>query len=400
MTNSKNIGARDWLGFTPTPLQVSAFVAVGTIALLFAGLQPILLGALVEEHRLTASALGEAATIEFFTLGLGVGVVGAFSAPTHLRLKGGLAACLLIAANLLVLHERGLAILVDRAVAGLAEGVIVWLTASLISRSAKPARWAGIFLVSQGVAQFALAALLPMTVMKHWRADGGFAVLAVASLLALGVMFALPNSLPALEADHRHGSGVYSTASIWSLISVFLIFAFFIGLFAYFEQFAAQAHLNAEQSGVAVSLAVGLSIFGSGAAAALARRVTYFATALICLPINLVVLGVFASHPSVGVFIGVAALFGFFWGFFMPLQVSLVIEVDPTRRTSLLVPGIQGVGAAAGPLLCSFFVTETDASGALAAMAACLLLSFVIGAALHFGRARRSAAAAPQHGSV
>jgi hypothetical protein len=389
MTHLNTTSGMGWLGFAPTPLQISAFVVVGTIALLFAGLQPILLGALVEEHRLTATALGETATIEFFTLGVGVGLCGAFSKPTHLQFKGAIAAGVLIAANLLALRERGVAILVDRAVAGLAEGVIVWLTASLISRSAMPTRWAGIFLVSQGVAQFSLAALLPMTIMKQSGADGGFAVLAAAAGLALIIMFLLPKSLPALNPDHIQSSGGYSAASIMSLVSVFLIFAFFIGLFAYFEQFAAQAHLTAEQSGIAVSLAVGLSILGSGAAAVLAKRVTYFTTALICLPINLVVLGVFANHPSVGLFIGVAALFGFFWGFFMPFQVSLVIEVDPTRRSSLLVPGIQGVGAAAGPLLCSFFVTDTDANGGLAAMAGCLLLSFGVGTALHLGRARR-----------
>jgi len=75
----------------------------------------------------------------------------------------------------------------------------------------------------------------------------------------------------------------------------------------------------------------------------------------------------------------------------MPIQVSLVIEVDPTRRSSLLVPGIQALGAAAGPLICSFFVSETDAHGGLIAMVFCLVTSCAVGMALHFTRARGAA---------
>ncbi|MDR3471012.1 MAG: hypothetical protein P4M09_04900 [Devosia sp.] len=370
-------------------MQISAFLFVGTIALLFAGVQPILLGALVDEHRLTAGALGQAATAEFFTVGIGVGFAGAFFAPTHLRAKGAVAAGLLVAANLLAVRQNGAAILLDRAVAGLAEGGMAWLTASLISRTATPTRWAGVFLVTQGAAQFALAAVLPMTVMKQGGADACFIVLAAAAGLGLAAMLALPSSLPPLHETHERHSGPYSAASIWSLLAVFLVFAFFIGVFAYFEQFAAQARLSLAQSGAAVSLAVGLSILGSGAAAALARRVSYFASAIVCLPINLIVLGVFAGRPSVTEFIIAAAVFGFFWGFFMPFQVSLVVEVDPTRRSSLLVPGIQALGAAAGPLLCSFFVSDTDSHGALVAMAACVLVSCGIGMGVHLTRGSR-----------
>ncbi len=374
----------------PTWIEVSAFLFVGTIALLFAGVQPLLLGALVDEHRLTASALGEAATAEFFMVGVGVGLAGALFAPTHLRLKGAVAATVLIAANLLAARQNGLAILLDRAVAGLAEGGMVWLTASLISRTATPTQWAGVFLVTQGAAQFLLAAVLPVTAMKHGGADACFVVLAAAAALALAATFALPNSLPPLEESHERHSGPYEAASLWSLAAVFFIFAFFIGLFAYFEQFASQAHLSLAQSGLAVSLAVGLSILGSGAAAILAKRISYFTTAVVCLPINLIVLAIFAGQPAANLFITAAAVFGFFWGFFMPFQVSLVIEVDPTRRSSLLVPGIQALGAAAGPLICSFFVSNTDAHGALVVMVLCLLVSCAIGMALHLTRARRS----------
>ncbi|MCQ8210879.1 hypothetical protein NPS74_24665, partial [Cutibacterium acnes subsp. acnes] len=66
------------------------------------------------------------------------------------------------------------------------------------------------------------------------------------------------------------------------------------------------------------------------------------------------------------------------WGFLQALQAPFVIESDPSRRAVLLAPSVQAVGAAAGPMLCSFFVTVQDARGVLVASGACLALSFVL----------------------
>jgi MFS family permease len=88
-------------------------------------------------------------------------------------------------------------------------------------------------------------------------------------------------------------------------------------------------------------------------------------------------------------FFAASGVFGFFWGFFMPFQLPFVIESDPSRRAALQVPGIQSVGAAAGPLICSFFVTNSDTRGALVVCAACFFASFLIAAGLHAHRLMR-----------
>ena len=95
-------------------------------------------------------------------------------------------------------------------------------------------------------------------------------------------------------------------------------------------------------------------------------------------------------------FMVLSVIFGFFWGFFMPFQLPLVIEADPTRRSAVFVPGAMALGAAGGPLLCSFFVTDIDARGALAVSGVCLLVSFSIATVLHLrlmAERRRLAAA-------
>ena len=115
----------------------------------------------------------------------------------------------------------------------------------------------------------------------------------------------------------------------------------------------------------------------------LAKRVSYFLAFLICVPANVIAILLLASLPHPPLFFAASALFGFFWGFFMPFQMPFVIEADPSRRASLLVPGIQAIGASAGPLICSFFVTDSEARGALWACSACLGAAFAIAVILH-----------------
>lgn len=384
-----------WIGPRPTALQIAAFLIVGSVGLIIAGVQPVVLGALVSEHRLTAAALGWTTTVEFLTLGAGVSLAGLLFKPTNLRARAIGAAVLTLIADVAVRQQSGLFILFDRALAGLFEGGLVWVTMLMIARSSTPARWAAIYLVTQGVAQLGFAASVPAALMKAFGADGGFYALASTCVVAAVAALALPNRMQALGAteagEDRQRIGA---PALVSLLGVALIFAFFLGLFAYLTQLGAQAKLTEEQSGYAVALAVGVSILGSGAAAVVARRLSYFVVFLICMPVNVGALLVFALLPGPAIFYTASGVFGFFWGLFMPFQMPFVIESDPSRRAALQIPGVQSVGAAAGPLLCSFFVTNSEARGVLVVCAACLLGSFLIAAGLHVLRLSRERSAA------
>jgi MFS family permease len=102
------------------------------------------------------------------------------------------------------------------------------------------------------------------------------------------------------------------------------------------------------------------------------------------------VLVLLAKLPGLWTFTIAAGVFGFFWLFFLPFQLPFVIESDPTRRIAVIVPGAQLLGGAAGPLLCSFFVTDADARGALAVCAVCFAVAFLISVALHIDHLRKA----------
>ncbi|MGA0602840.1 MFS transporter [Caulobacter sp. KR2-114] len=385
-----------WIGARPSPLAIAALLATGVVGMEIAGVQPVLLGALVAEHRLTAAGLGWATTAEFLTLGVGISLAGAFLKPQRLKLLAALAAVGVLVADLLAIGQSGAAIIINRGLCGFGEGLMVWLSVCMIARSSTPARWSGIFLTLQGIAQLAFTAILPLTLMDRYGANGGFAVLAGTAALALVAAPFIPSSFVDLPGNDQRGvSAVFaSPRALGSLVSVFLVAAFSIGLFAYMAPLAEQAHLDPKVLGFAVSGVLATSIVGSTAAAAAAKRISYYPVFLACAVVNVVVLALLAAPHGAVVFIAATGVFGFFWLFFLPFQLPLAIEADPSRRIAVVLPGAQLFGGAAGPFLCSLFVTDTDAHGALLVCGVCFLVAFGLSTVLHMSHRRAARAEA------
>jgi hypothetical protein len=377
-----------------------AILTIGTVGMLICGVQPVLLGGLLAEQRLSAAELGWATTSEFLTLGLIISAAGALFGPRNMRLKMAVAAIVTIAADIAVRQQSGLAVVINRGLAGLAEGLLVWCAAGMIARSSAPARWAAIFLTAQNLTQFLFAAVAPTTVMASLGANGGFYAMAATAALALLMVPFIPNSfadLPRAQAAAGAERGGFSLASMLSLVSVFLIAAFSIGLFAYLAPIATQAGIDGRGLGLIVSVVLATSTAGSTVAAFLASRISFFSVFVVCLVVNAIVLLVLWQLPGLVLFSVAAGLFGFFWLLFLPFQLPFVIETDPTRRIAVIVPGAQLLGGSAGPLFCSFLVSDVEARGALMTCAACFGIAFLIslGVHLHHLRLARAAKVAP-----
>ena len=77
-----------------------AALALGTISLLLAGVLPALLGALAEEHRLSAFAIGQTAALEALSMGLSTAAAGIVLKARNLRWIGAGAAIALAICDL------------------------------------------------------------------------------------------------------------------------------------------------------------------------------------------------------------------------------------------------------------------------------------------------------------
>jgi hypothetical protein len=374
-----------WIGRNISPLEIASILFVGTVGILFAGLQPQLLGALVAEGRLTPTELGWAATAELLTVGAAAGIAGGVLKSTHLRWWGAGASLALVAIDFFTRGQSHAIIIANRAAAGVAEGILLWIPVSMIARSTTPARWSGVFLVVQTLAQFLYSEILPATVMVKLGATGGFYALAATSLVSAGVAFLIPRSFDPLphQTDDRP-SGAMSLATWLSLASVFLFMAFTVGFWSYLEPISAEARHPAYVYNQAASLALFAQVAGAFLASLIAGRISFFPVVLFCTIGNLVVLAIVATMPGPVVFIALAGLFGFLWLFLIPFQVPMLIEADPTRRAAVLMPGAQLLGAASGPMVCSFAVVGTDVRGVLAVCAVSLVLAFLVAGWLHW----------------
>jgi len=360
---------------------------IGVTGIMIAGLQPLLLGTLEHENRLSPVQLGQAATAELLTMGLAAFIAGAVLKPQRLKLIAILASLMLAGLDAATPYVQGDVITLMRGLAGVPSGVLIWVTVALIARSPTPERWSGVYLTVQTLGQFLLATLMSLTVVPAYGSDGGWFALAVFCALTALVAFAMPDSY-ALLPRKEDNSPLPSARGWFALVSAFLYSAFTIGVWVYAEPLSKQAGHDPGVTGAAVSVSLACQVAGGAAATVLAGRVNWLWTIIVSAALSAGVLVGLAALPDRNMFLVLSGAFGFLWLFVLPFLVPMVIEADPTRRAAVLIGGAQVLGASFGPFFASMLVTETDSRGALAFGGACMVVSVLIAFGLHQTRHR------------
>lgn len=357
--------------------------AIGVVALLIAGLQPLVLGGLAEEGRLTVGQIGLAATGELLALGVACGLAAAFLKPTAMRTRLAIACLGHAACNLGTLWVSGGELIAVRSLAGVFAGVMLWATIGMIARSARPERQAGVFVTVQTLAQLLLAFILPRTVMVAGGVDGALVCLAVISVLAAVAAIWAPSALAPLPKPET-GGGTLTPFAWTGLAAVFFYMAFIVAIWVYLEPLAARVGLTPAQAHGAVAAALAMQVLGGAAATLLGGRLKPSAVLIGAGAINLGLLAVLWASPPAPVFMACVAVFGFLWLFVLPFHTVLLIRIDPTRRAAMQLGAAQLLGSSAGPLAASLLVGDTDAAGAmkLAAISLAIALTLIVVIAL------------------
>jgi hypothetical protein len=376
-----------WIGPKPGRVAFSAAMFVGVSGIMIAGLQPLLLGALESEDRITSVQLGHAATAELLTMGFAAFGAGAALKTANMRIIAIVASLILAAIDVATPLFKGDMVTLIRAAAGVPSGVQMWVTLALVARTPHPERWSGVYLTVQTLAQFLMATFLSIFVVQTWGANGGFVGLAVFCVVAAVAALAIPNSLAQLPRTESGGS-LPGARGWFALLAGFLFSAYTIGVWVYAEPLSKQAGNDPSTVGIAVSVSLACQVAGGAAATWLSTKWNWLATILGSAVLGVGVLIGFALMPPAWGFIALSGAFGFLWLFVLPFIVPMLIEADPTRRAAVLVGGAQVLGGSFAPFVASFLVTETDARGALLFGGACLVASAIIAFGLHQTRVR------------
>lgn len=361
---------------------ISAALAVGTIAVLMVGVQPILLGELVEARQVSLEGVGIVAMAEIIMLGLGVVLGDALLPGARLRLITIVAALFAAGLDLLTLQATGDGAMTGvRAAAGLAEGVLIWGTTGVVVRTANPARVGGIFFVAQTLAQAALGAVLANAIIPRWGWQGGFVALGLLVLLPCLLAFLQPARLAPLAPPAVSGFR-WSAATLLPLAIVFLQLATLGSFWAYLEPLGKAAGFDARAAQTLIAGVLAMQVVGGSVAALAVRRLAVVPTLVACSVLLAAVTTTLHQLPG-GSMLNFAlgcALFGFVWLFMLPFHIGLAFRADASGRLAGLVPAAQLLGSAFGPLTASFIVEGENAgavpllSAAFAVAAAVLLL--------------------------
>jgi len=379
-----------WVGASPTFSQRAATLFVGVAGLMFAGVGPLLLGALEAAHRLSAAQIGLAGTAELLVMGLAAGLTGPLLGTVRLRPLAVACGLLMALLNYLTVATSGGWLIGLRALNGLPSGALVWLMTGMIVRAPRPERWAGLYLTLQTLAQLAMVAALTAFVLVPLGVNGGFLALALLGLLTALCGLAVPGAYAPLLGDDGLHAGLPDARGWWALAAGLGMLAFILAVWMYAEPLARQAGLTEQEAGTVIAVSLGAQVLGGGAATLLAGRLPWFATLSLSIVALMGVTAALAWLPGPVPFLACAAAFGFLWLFSTPFLAALAIDADPTRRAAALGSGAQLLGCSAGPLLASLVVRDGEVRGSLALGIALALLCLGIVVGLHLTRGRRA----------
>jgi hypothetical protein len=366
-----------------SPTQAAGALGVGVNSLLVLGVVPVLLGALVDEHRLTDPDIGLVVTIEVLAMGIATALAGIVLKPRRLKLIGLIGTLALAALDYATARASHLGVFALRGVAGAIEGVLLWITVAMISRTTTPERWAGVFFTAQTLSQLLLAIAFAVWILPSGGAGAGFLALAVCALAGAPAALVGPSRL----ADLNPGEAIAGPPPMRGWIALLGTFIYVGGSGAvgvYLQPLAHEAGLDAGVARTALWVGLAAQVAGSGAATAIAGRIRWFTVFLVTSATYLVGWWLIGRTIPGWLFVAANAAGGLTGLFLAPFLVPMTIEADPSRRAAVQSGAAQLLGGAMGPLVASRLVSDTDVRGSLWLGAGLTLAGLGVVAWLHF----------------
>lgn len=349
-------------------------ILIGSCALLVLGVQPVLLGAMVQEGRIAEAQVGNLVTIEMLAM-----VLGSLAGIGLLRKMGarvviGVAGLILAAMNLAMLGQSGMAALSSfRAAAGLSEGVLVASALVAISRVARVERASAFFLAAQTLLQAVVAATLPFIVTSGSRTDTALLALSIAGAIAAAAALSLPRYLEPAAPDSERGA--LTPASLTALLGAGLFLGAIVSVWSYFGLWLIRYGYPPTFEGTAISLCLVAQVVGALTAARFGERLPNRQSIAACALAGALLIALFfVGRGNATAILAVSVAFGFVWLFTLPFFAGWLIEIDPGRRAVLYLTAFQLGGAALLPSLAGIAVGSFSVDAAMIFSGAIFLL--------------------------
>lgn len=351
---------------------------LGAVGLCVIGMQPLLFGALIRDTSLTLPDLAVALTLEIVLAGLSSLYSGFWR--RHIRAKTVVLLLLLTVMDLMS-AGTGSAFMYTlvRALAGIAEGGLLALATAVIVQSPMPQRTGGHFVLMQSGLQGLLALLLALFVVPFGGTASAFIVLSALTLSSVWLVPLLPQSLGVWADADQGGDKTVATGtpgqSALTLGHIFFFFLFIGAAWGFIEPMGVQNRVSPDEIWRVSAMGLAVQLVGAVAATWFAGPQKLYPVIAIATLAGLLACWLLFLKSDLLLFSVAVLIVSFLWRFIMPFQIGLTASVDPSRRTVLLVPAAQLIGAALGPIAASVFASGKDASMVPLFGAGCLILS-------------------------
>jgi len=379
------------IGPSLSPREAAGAIGLGVVSLVFAGVIPVLLGGMADEGRISFADIGYCAGLEGLSMGITTALAGILLKSRRLKWLGAIACAALFLFDLATTQTSGGGVFAARIAAGIPEGLLLWLTVSMIARSEVPERWAGVFFTALVAGQLALALALWAFVMNWWGANGGFVALGLTALPGIALAFLAPDSYaPLPKPEGESGSPPLRG---WIALLGTLFFAGAAGAVGTFLQpLAHQAGLSADVARTALWVSLVAQVAGGATATALGGRVHYMSVFVFTTISFLTAFCVFGFTVPAWAFVAANTLAGFVTILLGPFLVPMTIEADPSRRAAVLSASTQVLAGALAPFGAAMLVRGSDVHGVLFFGSGILLIGLAIFGLLHMFRLRHATA--------
>jgi MFS transporter, DHA1 family, inner membrane transport protein len=318
---------------------------------------PLLVGATVGMLSFTSRQAGLIGGADMLGATLSALCVSLAVARGRWRLLVYLGVLVLAVANVLSgLTASFTALLVDRLIAGLGEGMIVTIATVSIAEMLNPDRIYG-FAAAALVAYGSPALYFTPSFLDAHGLRGVFWVLAALSVATAPLVRYLPDRARLREATTAKVRGL-STSSVIGLAGIFAYFAAQGGVWAYLDRIGTDHHIDPARVGVALALSAIAGLIGALLASWLDVRYGRLKPLIGATLGTAVALVALDSSADFTAFILMSGLFNFCWNVSIPYQLGALAQIDPTRRTVGLSGVLSNAGLAAGPVVAAAVISE------------------------------------------
>lgn len=352
---------------------IAASMIVGTSALAVTGVQPVLLGALTEAHRLTATQLGHIATLEMLLRAFASAVAVPYLQRGSMPIKAFALSALLVCVDLAVYVDHSVTLLfVLRGAAGIIEGFLMGVVIITTISSRHPDRLNGIFWGVAAIPISIAAYVMSVWILPHFGADGGFALLAGFALVSAIAAGFLVDQAP--RSDHKTRVNPHWRAPTYlAFTAILLQFAASGGAWGYLQLLADQHRFPAGIGATAVSVGLVAQVIGALLASLVSSRIPCRAFLILQCAVGALLLIELARSGAPGMYVGLSTAWSSLLLAQIPFQVLIQIAHDETRRAALYSSAVGLFGLSLGPWIGSLGVNQSNVAGAFDISAALMV---------------------------